>query len=152
MKLQVDFAHGDIAIRRVSNGWVVYSGSEYEEDHFITAVYEDPEYGEAAESNSLLHLIQEQFDSYIQTKKRGGIKLEVREKGYSYEEDEEVEKEFVDYGAIGAWPPQLYCDVCGRPLDEYEIAPTGQHRTGFVCAGKMKESCQNISYEEENEG
>jgi hypothetical protein len=150
MKLQVDFAHGDIAIRRVSNGWVVYSGSEYEEDHFITAVYEDPECGDFPESNSLLHLIREQFDSYIQTKKRGGIKLEVREKGYSYEEDEEVEKEFVDYaGAMHAWPP--YCDVCGRMVDEYDIVTRVPNRTGFVCAGKMKESCQNISYEEENE-
>ena len=90
MKLQVDFAHGDIVIKRAMNGWIATTGSEYDDEITVTSVYEDPEYGEYAESNSLLYLIREQFDSYVQTKKRGGIKLEVREKGYSYEEDEEA--------------------------------------------------------------
>jgi hypothetical protein len=31
----------DIIIRRAANGWIVFSGSEYEEGHFITTVYEE---------------------------------------------------------------------------------------------------------------
>jgi hypothetical protein len=126
MKLQVDFAHGDIVIKRAMNGWIATTGTEFDDEITVTSVYEDPEYGECAESNSLLYLIREQFDSYVQTKKRGGIKLEVREKGYSYEEDEEVEKEFVDEAVAHAWPARPYCDVCGplHAVGQRQIAPT----------------------------
>ena len=78
----------DMIIRRAANGWIVFSGSEYEEDHFMTTVYEEDE-TEWGKQEALIHLIQEQFCDLVQSKKRGGIKLEVREKGYSFEEDEE---------------------------------------------------------------
>ena len=82
----------DIIIRRAANGWIVFSGSEYEADHFITTVYEedDTEWGE---HEALIHLIREQFCDLVQSKKRGGIKLEVREKGYSFDEDEEEDND-----------------------------------------------------------
>ena len=78
----------DIIIRRAANGWIVFSGSEYEEGHFITTVYEETatEWGEA---ETLIHLLREHFSGYTQSKKRGGIKLEVREQGYAFEGDEE---------------------------------------------------------------
>ena len=76
----------DIIIRRAANGWIVFSGSEYEADHFMTSVYEDDE-TEWGEQEALMHLFREHFDAYTQSKKQGGIKLEVREKGYAYEED-----------------------------------------------------------------
>jgi len=78
----------DIIIRRAANGWIVFSGSEYEADHFMTSVYEDDE-TEWGEQEALMHLFREHFDAYTQSKKQGGIKLEVREKGYAYEEDNE---------------------------------------------------------------
>ena len=78
----------DIIIRRAANGWIVFSGSEYEPDHFMTTVYEDAE-TERGEQEALMHLFREHFSGYTQSKKQGGIKLEVREKGYSFEEDEE---------------------------------------------------------------
>ena len=78
----------DIIIRRVSNGWIVFAGSEYEEGCFATTVYEDDE-TEWGEQEALMHLFREHFDAYTQSKKQGGIKLEVREKGWDIEYEEE---------------------------------------------------------------
>jgi hypothetical protein len=78
----------DIIIRRAANGWIVFSGSEYDEDHFIVTVHEEGE-TEWGEHEALIYLFREHFDTYTQSKKRGGIKMEVREKGYAYEEDNE---------------------------------------------------------------
>jgi hypothetical protein len=90
--MRPEFQYGDILIKRISNGWIAISGSELSEpgdEITVTSVYEDPERGEHAGSESLLYLIQEQFDGYTQSKKQGGIKLEIREKGYAFEEDDE---------------------------------------------------------------
>jgi len=81
----------DIIIRRAANGWVAFSGSEYESDHFITSVYEDDE-SEWGEHKALIGLIQEHFSGFTQSKKHGGIKLEVRENGYAFEGDEGDER------------------------------------------------------------
>jgi len=81
----------DIIIRRAANGWVAFSGSEYESDHFITSVYEDDE-SEWGEHKALIGLIQEHFSDFTQSKKHGGIKLEVRENGYAFEGDEGDER------------------------------------------------------------
>ena len=78
----------DIIIRRVANGWIVFTGSEYEEDHFIAMVYEESE-TEWGEHETLIYLLREHFSGYTQSKKRGGIKLEVRETGCIYEVDED---------------------------------------------------------------
>jgi hypothetical protein len=77
----------DIIIRQAANGWIVFSGSEYEADHFMTTVYEERE-SEWGEHEALIHLFREHFPGYIQSKNRGGIRLEVRVKGY-VEEDED---------------------------------------------------------------
>jgi hypothetical protein len=73
----------DIIIRRAANGWIVFSSSGYEADHFMTTVYEDCELW--GEQESLIHLFREHFSSYTQSKKQGGIKLEVCKTGYAYE-------------------------------------------------------------------
>ena len=85
----------DIIIRRAANGWIVFSGSYYEEDHFTVTVHEEDE-AEWGECEALIGLFREHFDAYTQSKKMGGIKLEVRKKGYAFEEDEEDEREFMD--------------------------------------------------------
>ena len=51
----------DIIIRRAANGWIVFSGSEYDEGHFMTSVYEDAE-TEWGEHEALIGLIREHFD------------------------------------------------------------------------------------------
>ena len=81
----------DIIIRRAANGWIIFSCSEYEEGHFITTVHEEGE-TEWGEHEALIHLFREHFSGYTQSKKHGGIKLEVRENGYAFEEDEEEDE------------------------------------------------------------
>ena len=78
----------DIIIRQAANGWIVFTGSEYEEDHFIATVYEEGE-TEWGEHEALIHLFHDHFPGYIQSKNRGGIRLEVRVKGYAHEEYED---------------------------------------------------------------
>ena len=78
----------DIIIRRAANGWIVFSGSEYEADHFMTILYEERE-TEWGEHEALINLFHEHFSGYTQSKKQGGIKLEVREKGWDIEYEEE---------------------------------------------------------------
>ena len=89
----------DVIIRRAANGWIVFSGSEYEEDHFIVTVYEEGE-TEWGEHEALIGLFREHFDAYTQSKKMGGIKLEVRKKGYTFEEDEEEDSMFAGLSSI----------------------------------------------------
>jgi hypothetical protein len=86
-RMKPEIEDTDIIIRRAANGWIVFSGSEYEEGHFITTVYEEDE-TEWAEAETLMHLFHDHFSGYTQSKKRGGIKLEVRLKGYAPEEEE----------------------------------------------------------------
>jgi len=82
----------DIIIRRAANGWIVFSGSEYEEDHFIATLYEEGE-GIVREHEALIHLFHDHFPGYIQSKNRGGIRLEVRVKGYVDEDEDWNERE-----------------------------------------------------------
>jgi hypothetical protein len=84
--MKPDIEDTDIIIRRAANGWIVFSGSEHEADHFMTTVYEEDE-TEWGEQEALIHLFREHFSGYTQSKKQGGIKLEVRVKGYAYEEE-----------------------------------------------------------------
>jgi hypothetical protein len=74
----------DTIIRRVSNGWVVFSGSEYEVDHFITTVYEDGN-TEWGEHEALICLLRDHFFEFSQSKNRGGMKLEVSTDGHGNE-------------------------------------------------------------------
>ena len=142
----------DIIIRRVSNGWVVFSGSEYEADHFIATVHEEGE-TEWGEYEALVGLFREHFEDYTQSKNRAGIKLEVREKGYAFEEDEEDEREFMDAALNDVLEAknEAICDVCGRVVDEYETVSCDNLAGVVMCAGKMKDSCKNPSCKEEDE-
>jgi hypothetical protein len=84
VKMKPEIEDTDIIIRRAANGWIVFSGSEYEEGHFVTTVYgeDETEWGQA---ETLIHLLCEHFSEYTQSKKQGGIKLEVCKTGYAYE-------------------------------------------------------------------
>jgi len=147
----------DIIIRRVSNGWIVFSGSEYEANHFMTTVYEDDEV-EWGEHEALIGLFREHFFNFVQSKKTGGIKLEVQKLGYSCEEDEEdrcfieAEREFEDIDPDGNTYTMVKCDVCGRVVDEYKTISCSTLSGVVMCAGAMKDSCKSPSCEEEDEG
>ena len=84
-RMKPEIEDTDIIIRRAANGWIVFTGSEYEEGHFMTTVYEESE-TEWGDHEALIHLFREHFSGCTQSKHMGGIKLEVREKGYADEE------------------------------------------------------------------
>jgi hypothetical protein len=82
--MKPDFKDGDIVIRRVLNGWIVYSGSDYDDNHVVTTVHEQGP-GEWDAQETLISLIREYFSDQVQQKTHGGIKFEVRVKGYADE-------------------------------------------------------------------
>jgi len=137
----------DIIIRRVSNGWIVFSGSEFVEEHFITTVYEESE-TELGVHHALINLFREHFDGYTQAKKRGGIKLEIQEKGYAFEEDEmggnPVHWKWRTDALLDEADrsEEAVCDVCGRVVDEYEPVSCDNLAGVVMCAGAMKDSCK----------
>ncbi len=86
----------DIIIRRAANGWIVFSGSEYIDGHSITT-FHVPDETEWGEHEALANLIHAHFSHLTQSKRRGGIKMEVRRKGWDIEYEEEEEKIVYDY-------------------------------------------------------
>jgi len=74
-------------IERAQNGWVVIEPSEYDEDCDVITVYEDGP-GEFGAEEALAHLIRESFCGWVQQKRRGGVKVQVREQGWEADEDD----------------------------------------------------------------
>lgn len=72
--MKPDYDHGDILIRRVANGWLVATGSEYGEGEIQIFVYEDKENPNWT-SESLYNLLLDQFAPYMQSKRSAGIKM-----------------------------------------------------------------------------
>jgi len=81
---------GDIVIRRVSNGWIVFVESEHEPDHFITLLYEIPD-TEFGEQECFMNLLGAEFPEQFQSKYRGGVRMELRTNG---RENEDENKQF----------------------------------------------------------
>ena len=73
-----------IKIRRVFNGFIVDFQSA-DEEH-VQSVYEDG-FGddEFAEQSALINLLFDHFGYLFQTKKRGGISIEIKRHGYGEE-------------------------------------------------------------------
>ena len=77
MKMKPDYASGDHLIKRVANGWLLVAVSENdmsEDPEPQVYVHEDAE-GELGMHESLYNLLATQFECYLQTKRRGGIKM-----------------------------------------------------------------------------
>jgi|SaaInlV_130m_DNA_2_1039683.scaffolds.fasta_scaffold44630_1 hypothetical protein len=68
-----EYKYGDILLKRVCNGWIVVTGSEYNEEDTISYVYEDTESGEMKES--FYNLICDQFGHLFQSKREDGLKV-----------------------------------------------------------------------------
>ena len=114
----------DIIIRRASNGWIAFTGSEYEADHFIVTVHEEGE-TEWGEHEALIDLFHEHFPGYTQSKKHGGIKLEVREKGYNSGEDDGGNTKWYNCAHCDAGYPDQEC-TCGRTKNENKQSFTSE--------------------------
>jgi len=84
--MEPDYAKGDIVIKYASNGLIAISASENHEDHAILTLYEDGG-GTFGGSEALIELLQEHFGHLMQSKRAGGLKMEVVLGGYENEED-----------------------------------------------------------------
>lgn len=82
--MKTEFTEGDILIRRATNGWIVFSYSYDAPDGIQTLLYEET--GMAFDGAvAFIRLIRENFYDIVQSKKQGGVKLEIAEKGYGEE-------------------------------------------------------------------
>ena len=84
MKLEIE--DDDVVIRRATNGWIAYKVSLFEPEHLVTLVYED-DGSPMGEAEAFARMIREVFPDMVQSKKRGGVSLDVKENGYSYTDD-----------------------------------------------------------------
>ena len=84
MKLEIE--DDDVVIRRATNGWIAYKVSLFEPEHLVTLVYED-DGSPMGEAEAFARMTREIFPDMVQSKKRGGISLDVKEHGYNYNDD-----------------------------------------------------------------
>jgi hypothetical protein len=82
--MKPEFIEGDILIRRATNGWIVFSHCYDAPDGIQTLLYEES--GMAFdEAEAFIRLIKENFYDILQSKKQGGVKLEIAQKGHGEE-------------------------------------------------------------------
>ena len=86
MKLKLKPEDDDVVIRRATNGWIAHKASVFEPQHWVTLVYED-DGSSMGEAKAFIRMITEVFPDMVQSKKRGGVSLDVKENGYSYTDD-----------------------------------------------------------------
>ena len=91
--ISIDLEESDVLIRRVSNGWVVKYISENDPNYLMTYVFSDEPHNNytVSAATSLLDTLFHSFECYFQSKREGGIKMELKEKGWTQEEELEEE-------------------------------------------------------------
>ena len=89
----VDYAAGDISIKRVENGWLLIESHHTHPERLMYTVYESDLgsnlKGEVDDAHSLMRLVGDAFETYCRSKHTGGIVLEFDKKGWAYEEEEQ---------------------------------------------------------------
>ena len=80
--MKSEIKEDDVLITRATNGWMVQKLSVFEPEHLVTLVYED-DGSHMGEAKAFARMVREVFPDMVQSKKRGGVSLEVREYGYS---------------------------------------------------------------------
>lgn len=91
MKLKPKPEDDDVVIRRATNGWIAHKASVFEPEHFVTLVYED-DGSHMGEAKAFIRMIREVFPDMVQSKKRGGVSLEVKEYGYADDDGNTTER------------------------------------------------------------
>ena len=84
--MKPEIKEDDILITRATNGWIVQKPSVFEPEHLVTLVYED-DGSSMGEAKAFMRMLREVFPDMIQSKKRGGVSLDVKEHGYNYSDD-----------------------------------------------------------------
>ena len=98
MKDLIKYNFGDLSIKKVSNGWMLIEGSSDSEDDVMFSVYESEEkpfldhtnatFGDA---ESLVRLLEDAFEAYLQCRNYGGISITFHEKGFGEDEEQLIE-------------------------------------------------------------
>lgn len=80
---------GDTVIRRVRNGWILLEAT-HDRGLQEVGVFEEPEsyQDNVSEAEALSNLLWEAFESYFQSKWRGGMVIQVAEKGREVQNEE----------------------------------------------------------------
>tara|TARA_B100001094_G_C18185852_1_gene803706 strand:- start:107 stop:406 length:300 start_codon:yes stop_codon:yes gene_type:complete len=98
MKDLIKYNFGDLSIKKVSNGWVLIEGSANSEDEIMFSVYESEEKpfldhtnATTGDAESLVRLLEDAFEAYLQCKNYGGISITFYEKGYEEDEEQLIE-------------------------------------------------------------
>ena len=97
MKDLIKYNLGDLSIKKVSNGWMLIEGSRDHKDEVMFSVYESEEKPFLDHTNitigdaeSLVRLLEDAFEAYLQCKNYGGISITFHEKGYDDEDEEQL--------------------------------------------------------------
>ena len=82
----------DILIKRAYNGWVVVTPHPTSEGTLVS-VYEedDTDPNTNSESEAVYRMICDLFESYLQTKYKGGLQVSVEKKGWSFDTDTDTD-------------------------------------------------------------
>jgi hypothetical protein len=98
MKDLIKYNFGDLSIKKVSNGWLLVEGSPDREDDVMLSVYESEEKpfldhtnATMGDAESLVRLLEDAFEAYLQCKNYGGISITFHEKGFGEDEEQLIE-------------------------------------------------------------
>ena len=98
MKDLIKYNFGDLSIKKVSNGWMLIEGSSDSEDDVMFSVYESEEKpfldhtnATMGDAESLVRLLEDAFEAYLQCKNYGGISITLHEKGFGEDEEQLIE-------------------------------------------------------------
>ena len=98
MKNLIKYNFGDLSIKKVSNGWLLVEGSPDSEDDVMLSVYESEEKpfldhtnATIGDAESLVRLLEDAFEAYLQCKNYGGISITFHEKGFGEDEEQLIE-------------------------------------------------------------
>lgn len=76
--MKIDLGFEELIIRKALNGFIVLKPSDEKQEVFEIFVYEFIE----SETQALLHLVQDHSFECLQTKHRGGLSIEIKDRGY----------------------------------------------------------------------
>ena len=93
----VDYAAGDISIKKVENGWLLIESHHTHPERLMYTVYESDLDShldvQIDDAHSLMRLIGDAFEAYCRSKHSGGMVLEFDKKGWAHEDEEENKKD-----------------------------------------------------------
>ena len=88
----VDYAAGDISIKKVENGWLLIESHHTHPERLMYTVYESDLDStldvQVDDAHSLMRLVGDAFEVYCRSKHSGGMVLEFDKNGWAFEESD----------------------------------------------------------------